>query len=482
MGEPALRAARGTTPRETVAQRLWRALRRSGVRAIYGDAGRGLPVTARAPAGLAPTLVAAHERVHRERAASWVDGVLTIGTPAPGRAGGRPPAAPGARVPTDGDPAAGWLVLLDEAERVAELVGIAAEAAAAGRGLALRVELDLGRPVGAASMPDPAEAAVAPDGSDGVLARLEAAERPVVLAGPGVVTAGAVAGLHAFATAGQVGVLNTWGAKGIFGWSSAHHWATIGLQRDDFRLAGLADADLIVAVGVDRDEAAAARWQLAPHVVVAPGTLGALAERWRRPAGMAPMPPLRHRLAEATQRGWALDTAPLPPSRVTRNYGEIAARGGLVAADPGTAGYWVARTVGTTVLDSVVVPATRVAPGFAIAAALVARLASPARPVLAVLDAPPGVGDGRGDAGSQVAALTELAGSLGVPVPVEVWTPDGPAPDADGHARRLRHAVHGESGAGLPLRTDDRWLARMTDVAGPVIAWPQGRNDRSTQP
>ncbi|SHN46553.1 hypothetical protein [Cryptosporangium aurantiacum] len=444
---------------ETVAGRLWRVLRQAGVRAVYGDADRGLPVTARAPAALAPVLVAAHRRVHRELAASWVDGVLTIGAPAGGPAAAEvPPACP----------PEGWVVLLDEPERVPDLVALGVDAAAAGRYLAIRVDLDLAGPAGELRDPGPAEAPPTAPPEDH-LARLAAAQRPVVLAGPGVITAGAVPALHAFATAGQVGVLNTWGAKGIFPWQSPHHWATIGLQRDDFRLAGLADADLIVAVGLDPDESPAERWQLAPSLTLAPDRLGALAHEWRRAAGLPPMPPLRHRLAEATQSGWTVRTGPLPPSRVTMTYGEIAARGGLVAADPGTAGFWVARTVGTTLLDTVIVPGHRVPPGFAVAAALVARIPSPARPVLAVLDDP---------AAGRVGELLELAASLGLPVPVEVWTDDGPAPDAEPHAARLRGAVYGDAPAVLPLRTDARWLARMTDVAGPVIAW----NDRSTHP
>src|SRR5690606_3199418 len=63
--------------------------------------------------------------------------------------------------------------------------------------------------------------------------------------------------------------------------------------------------------------------------------------------------------------------------------------GGLVAADPGVAGYWVARTFATTTLGSVEVPASG-GPGFAVACAAVARLRAPDRPVLAVVDGPAG--------------------------------------------------------------------------------------------
>src|SRR4051794_34245217 len=79
---------------------------------------------------------------------------------------------------------------------------------------------------------------------DDVVAAVGAAAAPVVLAGPGVVYEGAVAGLHALAVAGSTGVLNTWGAKGVFDWRSRHHLATVGLQALDFERGGLAGADL----------------------------------------------------------------------------------------------------------------------------------------------------------------------------------------------------------------------------------------------
>ena len=58
------------------------------------------------------------------------------------------------------------------------------------------------------------------------VAVIDVAERPVVLAGPGVAREWAVAGLHRFADRASVGVLNTWGAKGVFDWRSPHHLAT----------------------------------------------------------------------------------------------------------------------------------------------------------------------------------------------------------------------------------------------------------------
>ena len=110
-----------------------------------------------------------------------------------------------------------------------------------------------------------------------VVEAIDAAVHPVVLAGPGVVLWHAVDGLRALAERACVGVLNTWGAKGVFDWRSPHHLATAGLQAWDFQRGGLADADLIVTTGLDEREVLA-DWELAPTVDVLPTSLGPLAE------------------------------------------------------------------------------------------------------------------------------------------------------------------------------------------------------------
>ena len=67
------------------------------------------------------------------------------------------------------------------------------------------------------------------------------------------------------------------------------------------------------------------------------------------------------------------------------HYAECVAAGALVAADAGGAGFWVARTLGTTRLGAVIVPSTP-SPGFAAACVAVSLLRHPGRPALAVID------------------------------------------------------------------------------------------------
>lgn len=299
-----------------------------------------------------------------------------------------------------------------------------------------------------------AERWIAPSGD--VVARVRAAERPLVLAGPGVVADGAIPGLNALASAADLGVVNTWGAKGVFDWRSRHHLATVGLQHRDADLAGVHDCDLLLCTGVDDAEADPALWRVAPKVVDVPtGMLSPLAEVWSRPRRRIAMPPLRERLAGVTQSGWAAVGTPIMPTQATRTYGDIVAAGGTVAADPGVAGYWLARTLGTTRPGAVHVPGERDATGFAVACAVVARRLRPDAPALAVVD--------------EITPVAQELLGLGEPVAVEVWSHDGDDLDADAHRARVWKLVRDGGIVHLATRSDQ--LAAMVEAAGPVSAW-----------
>ncbi|HEY3844330.1 MAG TPA: hypothetical protein VGL48_13855 [Acidimicrobiales bacterium] len=421
------------------AEMLRRVFRSAGIDAVYGAACPPLPVTA-VPATVAETFAVAHQRVHGTRAAVSVgDGVFTVpgASPSPPRV----------------------IELHDGADLPAALAGLASDAA-----VELRLSFSLSQPV-EDLVPEPAggdDTWLEP--GDDAAAAWRGATKVSVLAGPGVGRAAAIPGLHDLAAVANLGVLNTWGAKGVFHWRSRHHLATVGLQADDFTLSGLGEVDLIVATGLDPDEAPEDRWRLAPALVVPPGALAALAERCQPVSTEIVVPPLRTRLAGVTQRGWAVERGPLPPTRVTLHYAECLASGGLIAADAGLVGYWVARTLGTTRLGGVLVPSAP-RPGWAAACVAVALLRQPDRPALALIDA----SDDR-----HTALVVDAARSLGVPVPVEVWDAAGPPLDAEAHRERLRRLMGGGSAAPpepQSLATDGSQLLEMIDAAGSIVAW-----------
>jgi thiamine pyrophosphate-dependent acetolactate synthase large subunit-like protein len=290
----------------------------------------------------------------------------------------------------------------------------------------------------------------------------EVTGRVVVLAGPGVIEEQAIEALRDLAAAGGLGVANTWGAKGVFAWDSPHHLGTCGLQARDFELLGFAAADVIVATGLDADEAPRDRFALAPVIDVAPAQLGALVGRIRA------TDPLRNdlypRLAAIARPGYVDDKVPLHPARAVADLGAVLPAGGLVAAEPGLAGLWVARTFPTPPLDPgaarrVSVPARR-DPGLAVDRAVAAARAG--RPAIYVTASEP-------DASAR--AAIDRAASRGVDLAVVVWRPTGRLHDVDEHASRLREALatSGPTWVEVPVDLGDTRL--LIDAAGVVVAW-----------
>jgi hypothetical protein len=416
---------------------LGRALRASGVEAVYGPAFPGLGSTEVRQVTTARLLALAHQRVNRGIAMVHEgDGVFARAH----------------------DPDGATAIRLGSVADIVALPG-------AGDPLVgpppFRLELDPSTPVPDVVPQSPPTRVrwSVPDGQ--VIARIQQSRRLVVLAGPGVVGSGAQAPLTGLAVSTSAGVLNTWGAKGVFDWRSRHHLATIGLQERDFELGGLADADLVVATGLDADEAPDRLWQTAPFVTLAPAELGPAAEAIDLPHRQIPEPPIRTGLARVTQDGWSRESGPLSPSRVTLHYSQCLAGGGLVATDAGVSGYWVARTFSTTELGATSVP-SRAVPGFAVASVVAARLMRPWRPALAVVDGP---------LDAETEAVLDAAGSLGIGVGVEVWETGGPALNAAQHLERLTRLVTATAHTIASVHTDPGQFAQMLEVAGPVVAW-----------
>jgi len=231
-----------------------------------------------------------------------------------------------------------------------------------------------------------------------------------------VVRDGCVDGLRAFAERVGCGVVNTWGAKGVLRWDDPLHFGTAGLQARDFELAGLGDVDVLVTSGLDPAEVTAQPWLGRAEVIdVRPAHLAAAGPDL--PAGTTKRPrlytdlaavvgPLYERVGSAPARAAALAAA-LPD-------------GGVVVAEPGLVGFWIARTFPTSVPGSVIVPA---AGGVAAAHAAAARLAIKGRPVVLVVGSAPA----RAAPGVQV----------------EVWDPE--EVDLDPSA--------------------------LVEIAGPIVAW-----------
>jgi acetolactate synthase I/II/III large subunit len=83
---------------------------------------------------------------------------------------------------------------------------------------------------------------------------------PIVLAGNGVVRAGAAPALREFARATGIAVAETFMGKGVLDYEDGRALGTVGLQSRDYAMAGFEDADVVIAVGYDLVEHAPKHW------------------------------------------------------------------------------------------------------------------------------------------------------------------------------------------------------------------------------
>ena len=290
--------------------------------------------------------------------------------------------------------------------------------------------------------------------------------RNVVLAGPGVFAApfaGRLAGLRAFAAAGGLGVANTWGAKGVFDWDSPHHLGTCGLQARDFELLGWAEADAIIAVGIHDDESPRDRFALAPVFEVDPDRLGGLAGN-SRAVGPPLINELYPRLAAVAQPGFVDERVPLHPARAVADLGAALPAGGVVTAEPGIAGLWVARTFPTPAVATdgdrrVVVPGRRV-PG---AAAQVAAEAARAGRAAIIVTTDP-IDD-------ETAAVYDRLAAEGTDVVLVVWREGGRLGNVGEHRTQLDAAIAAVGASVVEVPVELALTELLLDAAGPVVAW-----------
>jgi len=172
-----------------------------------------------------------------------------------------------------------------------------------------------------------------------------------ILAGPGVVSAGCVEGLRTFARRVGCGVVNTWGAKGVYRWDDPLHFGTAGLQARDFELAGLGVVDVLVTTGLDPAEVTSTPWLGRAEVIdVLPDELATF--DGSLPRGTTERPALYTELAAVV--GPMYEQPGSPPARAARLAASLP-DGGIVVAAPGLVGFWIARTFPTTRPGSVLI-------------------------------------------------------------------------------------------------------------------------------
>jgi acetolactate synthase-1/2/3 large subunit len=262
---------------------------------------------------------------------------------------------------------------------------------------------------------------------------ISAARCPIVLAGNGVIRAHAAASLASFAEALRIPVANTFMAKGVL--PSAHPMSlgTVGLKAKDLVWYGFERADVVICVGYDIVEYHPEMWnpkgdkrivhvdalpaEVDEHYVVT-GVLGDIGEALRAIAGRArprhdePLRPLREAIAEELDAGARDPGFPVKPQRIVWDLRQALAPDDIAVCDVGAHKMWMARLYRAEQPNTCIISNGFASMGIAVPGAIAAKLAFPARKVVAVT----------GDAGFLMNSQEiETAMRIGTPIVVLVW-------------------------------------------------------------
>ncbi len=283
-------------------------------------------------------------------------------------------------------------------------------------------------------MPEPAPTQVAR-----AVRAIAGAQRPLILAGNGVIRGRAHEAVRQFARRLRVPVVHTFMAKGVLPDSDPLSLYTIGLQVRDYVSAVMEQADVILALGYDFVEYAPCFWnprrdkrivhidvspaEVDEHYIVEVGVLGDLRlsleligagiqlfdGRWAEDA--------RKHVVDGFEAELAGPLAmPMRPQHLMRELRAALAPDDLVVCDVGAHKLWMARMFPCEAPNSCIISNGFAAMGIAVPGAIAGKLLFPDRPVVAV------TGDGGFLMNSQE---LETAVRLRLPLVVLVWRDDG---------------------------------------------------------
>ena len=270
----------------------------------------------------------------------------------------------------------------------------------------LEVALDL-LPVTQTPDPEPPAGEVA-----AAAALISAARHPIILAGNGVVRAGASRQLADFADKLNIPVANTFMAKGVIPFGHRCALGSAGLQANDYVSCGFDQADVIICVGYDLVEYHPYLWhptrdrtilhidyspaETDAHYPVAVGIIGDVRHSLDRIAQQATphqgehVRPLRERLVgEMLQHRDDLEF-PVKPQKIIWDLRTALDLEDIVVCDVGAHKMWMARMFRCEYPNTCIISNGFASMGIAVPGAIAAKLVNPERHVVAVT----------GDAGS----------------------------------------------------------------------------------
>lgn len=237
-------------------------------------------------------------------------------------------------------------------------------------------------------------------------AAIRAAQQPIILAGNGVIRAGAVKELSAFSRKLRIPVTTTFMGMGAFPADDELFISTVGLQSRDYISCGFERADLIIAVGYDPVEFSPEYWggdkkvvhihaaapeagrtynplEVTGDIRAALKLLGAAVDGEKDPSYF-----MRLRGFAETVTGCSLHGFPLKPLRIIKEIRKALGRDDILVSDVGAHKIWIGRFYPAFRENTALISNGLASMGVAVPSAIAAKLLFPERKVVAA------VGDG----------------------------------------------------------------------------------------
>src|SRR5947208_4713835 len=265
---------------------------------------------------------------------------------------------------------------------------------------------------------------------------IRGALNPVALAGNGAVRAGAAPALREFVRATGIPVAETFMGKGLVDPSDGPKaLGSVGLQPGDYKMAGFEEADVVIAIGDDLVEQSPETWNpsrdktiicidslpaeidefFVPEVELV-GDIYHVLSRLSEECRHVPHSGGSHRLREVVFGRFEAakddDHFPMQPPRALYEIRRALGRDDILVSDVGLHKLWIGRMFPAYEPNTVLIANGLAGMGFAVPAAIAAKLVHPQRKVVAV----------NGDGGFLMNCQElETARRIGTPFVSVVW-------------------------------------------------------------
>ena len=230
---------------------------------------------------------------------------------------------------------------------------------------------------------------------------------PVALAGNGVVRTGAGAALREFVRSTGIPVAETFMGKGLVPPDNSKALGSVGLQSGDYRMAGFDEADVVLAIGYDLVEHSPEHWNpkrdkkiicidsvpaeideyFVPEVELVGDlyhVLTRLGEECRHVPHQGGSTRLRDVVLGRFEKAKEDDAFPVQPPRALYEIRKALGREDILISDVGLHKLWIGRMFPAYEPNTVLIANGLAGMGFAVPAAIAAKLVHPDRNVVTV--------------------------------------------------------------------------------------------------